>query len=327
MTQDEKIKQVRKFVAKLDEIIKNADVDDDCELAMPKFDNFEKNLIVFLTDVGLADAAATVKNYANHIPATYGIPKIATMKEDADFYRVKLNAILDDLLDPVYTPVRTTPQHADLKPAVNAPENQTKVKSFVEWVQNKWIFAVPIALGVIVIALGTLTEGLSRLRGFWTSVVSSESTKADLRLRLASEVGNRIRQALDSSERDERTLKAGGNPYLSKDIYGNVVRYLNNSFPGEDPQNLADFSLYPEYRERKFESLVIDLMAIEHRQQQAQLKQTLVSFHDLIKRSNGPADQGSEEERRNKAIETVHEATSLIKNKLAGGYFQSSLQD
>ena len=314
-------------MAKLRDIVATADVEEDCKIALPKFHKCEQNLIHFLSDAGFEDDAVVVESHASYIPATYGAPLIETIEKDVDFYCGKLNAILDDLLDPVYTPAVTIPQRVNLKPAVNTAENKTKVKSFLEWVQNKWVFAVPIAFAVIVIALGTFTEGLSRLRGFWTSVVSSESTKADLRLRLASEVGNRIRQALDSLERDELTLKAGGNPYLSKDIYGNVVRYLNNSFPGENLQNLTDFSLYPEYRDRKFESLVIDLMAIEHRQQQAQLKQTLVSFHDLIKRSNGPADQGSEEERRNKAIETVQEATALIKNKLAAGYFQSSLQD
>jgi len=102
MTVEEKVAQIRKFVAHFEEIIRTADVDRDCEQALPRFHKCEQNLIAFLCDAGFDEDAAIISSHAEYIPATYGTPLINTMREDVEFYAGKLNALVEDLENPVY---------------------------------------------------------------------------------------------------------------------------------------------------------------------------------------------------------------------------------
>jgi hypothetical protein len=113
MTRNEKIEQLRAFIMKLRDIVATADVGDNCKLALPKFHKCEQNLIHFLSDAGFKHDAAVVASHANQVPATYGAPLIQTMEKDVDFYSSKLNAILDDLLNPVYTRAANLPDVPD----------------------------------------------------------------------------------------------------------------------------------------------------------------------------------------------------------------------
>lgn len=102
MTTTEKVEQIRKFIRRFQQIIGTADVDDDCKQALPRFHKCEKNLIAFLFDAGFDEDARIISANADYIPATYGAPLIHTMREDVEFYTGKLNAILEDLENPVY---------------------------------------------------------------------------------------------------------------------------------------------------------------------------------------------------------------------------------
>jgi hypothetical protein len=103
MTTSEKVEQIRKFIDRFQQIIDTADVDEDCKQALPRFHKCEKNLIAFLFDAGFTEDAHIIDSHADYIPATYGAPLINTMREDVEFYTGKLNAILEDLENPVYT--------------------------------------------------------------------------------------------------------------------------------------------------------------------------------------------------------------------------------
>ena len=103
MTHEEKIEHVRGFIQRFQQIVTTADVDEDCKQALPRFHKCEQNLISFLSDAGFQQDASVIASHANYIPATYGTPLIGTLREDAEFYCGKLNAILEDLLDPIYT--------------------------------------------------------------------------------------------------------------------------------------------------------------------------------------------------------------------------------
>jgi hypothetical protein len=104
MTPDEKIQHVRDFIERLREIVATADMDDDCKQALPRFHKCEERLISFLSDAGFDQDASIIATHAHHIPATYGAPLIYTIRDDVEFYCGKLNAILEDLVTPIYTP-------------------------------------------------------------------------------------------------------------------------------------------------------------------------------------------------------------------------------
>ncbi len=104
MTRDDKIQRIRRFIDRLQQIVATADVDDDCKQALPRFHSCEQKLISFLADACLHQDASVISSHAQYVPATYGAPVIDTMKDDVEVYCGKLNAILEDLLDPIYTP-------------------------------------------------------------------------------------------------------------------------------------------------------------------------------------------------------------------------------
>src|SRR5206468_12806698 len=110
MTAQEKIIQIKKFIDRFHEIIQTADVGDDCKLALPRFHKGEQNLIAFLFDAGFADEARVISSHADYIPATYGAPLIHTIREDVEFYTGKLNALLEDLENPVYSRNEKSPR-------------------------------------------------------------------------------------------------------------------------------------------------------------------------------------------------------------------------
>jgi len=102
MTADEKVIQIKKFIDRFDEIIRTADVDRNCDQALPRFHKCEDNLIAFLSDAGFDEEARIISAHADYIPANYGAPLIHTIREDVEFYTGKLNALLEDLENPVY---------------------------------------------------------------------------------------------------------------------------------------------------------------------------------------------------------------------------------
>ncbi len=102
MTREAKIDQIRKFIQRLESIVATADVDDDCKQTLPRFHRCEENLISFLREAGFTNDANIIAGNATFVPETYGAPLITTIQEDVGFYTGKLNALLEDLLDPVY---------------------------------------------------------------------------------------------------------------------------------------------------------------------------------------------------------------------------------
>jgi hypothetical protein len=84
-----------------------------------------------------------------------------------------------------------------------------------------------------------------------------ESKTTELRRRLATEFANRIFEAKEALQVDRLRVEHKAT-YPKEEIYGEVLAYLNNSYVvnRSDPH---DFSAYPEFRTRTFNSLLVEI--------------------------------------------------------------------
>ena len=136
--------------------------------------------------------------------------------------------------------------------------------------------------------------------------------------KIVMEVRHRANQALQELQDDKAFLTSAKEaPYVPSSIYYNSVRYLNNKFPEE--ANPPDYSVFPEYRGRDFESLIRELIILRGEQP---LQATWDGFKQLKKLS----EQQNEELDKRKDLEAVANASRIITTKILGSYFKSSIE-
>lgn len=139
---------------------------------------------------------------------------------------------------------------------------------------------------------------------------------------IVTELSNRVIEALDGLRLDEVGIKKGTD-FLPKSIYSNAVLYLNNSLE-------YDFSIYPEYRQRTFRSLIIELSAIESPSAQPRLKETVAAFEKLVDLASVRFDFAQEPKQQQvpheqeKELEAVRDARDLLRTILLSDCLKSS---
>ena len=123
----------------------------------------------------------------------------------------------------------------------------------------------------------------------WQAKKSEEARKAEIARRLDTEIGNRLSQALWALRDDEVGIKKGS-LYAPRWIYANVGDYLDNFFV-HDPSNPRDFSVYPEYRNRSFRSLILELDTVVNVDAQPDLRMALSAYGRLIDKAQMDSDK------------------------------------
>ena len=136
--------------------------------------------------------------------------------------------------------------------------------------------------------------------------------------KLIMEISHRAHAALDRLGEDERDITSGTNLYPPEDIYYNVTRFLNNSFP--DVENAPDYSAFSENRASSFEALIGELTAIKGNTRPLQSAWgAFRKLDNLSKQKTGQPD-------KQKSLEGVANAKSIITNEILNRYFKSSIE-
>lgn len=112
--------------------------------------------------------------------------------------------------------------------------------------------------------------------------------KTDIKRRLNTEITSRIKEALEALHLDIKRID-GGNVYPASSIYNEALHYLDNNVT--DGQKLFDFSIYPEYRSRRFRSLIFELSPIVEKSELPQLRQAEATYKQLEKLADQAAIQ------------------------------------
>lgn len=120
--------------------------------------------------------------------------------------------------------------------------------------------------------------------------------------KLDDEISNRIYQALGGLRTDEANVE-NGQYYDPRDIYASITYYLNNKFTSTDNTVYPEFSIFPEYKDRDFRSLITELYDMVDTSEKLELRDALIAYEQI-------ADKGS--------IESNSQHESASKEQLVG---------
>jgi hypothetical protein len=142
-----------------------------------------------------------------------------------------------------------------------------------------------------------------------------ESRKAEMlkrattMLRLDTEIAFRLAMALEGLSIAE--IAVDGRFSSPQYIYRAVYNSLENYFI-HDPQNARDFSVFPEYRERTFRALLLELRTAIDTADIPDLKDALDAYEEV----SDNADTGSLDESLQACSEAVTKMRNLLQNRM-----------
>ena len=111
------------------------------------------------------------------------------------------------------------------------------------------------------VVVGTLTALVAR----YQKDQSERAQKATVERRLNTEISSRLADGLVAMRLDHKRVTEKSNVYFASAMYNEAIYYLDNRVTDND-KNPLDFSVYPEYKHRRFRSLLFELSAVaEHR--------------------------------------------------------------
>jgi hypothetical protein len=112
---------------------------------------------------------------------------------------------------------------------------------------------------------------------------SEQVQKEDRLTRLTTEIGFRVENGVSALASDQRRIQAGGtlSPF---DVYVDGLNYLDNRvfYRGGSTPEQIDYSVYAEYRDRKFRSLLVDLRNVAGRPAAAALNDANALYMELF---------------------------------------------
>lgn len=156
---------------------------------------------------------------------------------------------------------------ADDKAADKTPKTSAgKVWMFLNSSFGLWVLSS--------VVLAWITKAYStRQAAKAESLKRAESAK-----RLDTEIAYRVAMALDGNRINEARLETS--PTTPQGIYQVAYNYLENFFI-RGPENNRDFSVFPEFRERTFRALILELMTLVEAQEVPDLKEALEAYEEL----------------------------------------------
>ena len=157
------------------------------------------------------------------------------------------------------------------------------------------------ALGSVVLALIIKAYSTREAR-------KAESLKLEeTRNRLDTEIAFRLAMALDGLRINEARLESS--PTTPRGIHQNAYDYLENAFiTFSEPNRGRDFSVFPEYKDRTFRALILELRTVVDAHDEADLRQALHAYEQL---SEG-GDIGSEDS----SPKCCHDAFATVRDLL-----------
>ena len=161
------------------------------------------------------------------------------------------------------------------------------------------------ALGSVVLALIIKAYSAREAR-------KAENLKrVDTATRLDTEIAFRLAMALDGLRINEARLESS--PTTPRGIHQNAYDYLENAFiTFAEPNKGRDFSVFPEYKDRTFRALILELRTVVDAHDEPDLRQALHAYEQL---SEG-GDIGSEDSSPKSCHDAFATVRDLLQNQL-----------
>src|SRR5579862_4598115 len=159
--------------------------------------------------------------------------------------------------------------------------------------ERSWAF-LNSSLGLWVLS-SVVLAGLTTAYAHYQSNREEQTRKAELERRLDTEISSRISSALAGLRLDKVRIEQGER-YQPEWIYSTAQSYLDNFFI-TDPSSRRDFSVYPDYRNRTFRSLVLELRAVADSSARQELTTVLAAYEQLLDLGSAESTPGKTAEK------------------------------
>lgn len=153
-TNEEYADRIRGFIQELNNIVNTADVEDDCRLASIRLEMCVKRLVKSLNTAGFREDSRIVENISSTVKATYGAPRIYSIKEDVEAYNARLTVLAEEVacratpikrINSVITPssLGYTPALPELRTTIPTrwtDDQRNLVAELISEAQSYWIY-------------------------------------------------------------------------------------------------------------------------------------------------------------------------------------------
>ena len=178
--------------------------------------------------------------------------------------------------------------------------------------ERAWAF-LNSSLGLWVlssIVLAALTTAFAH----YQSNREEQARKAELERRLDTEISSRISSSLAGLRLDKVRIEQGER-YQPEWIYSTAQSYLDNFFI-TDPSSRRDFSVYPDYQNRTFRSLVFELRAAVDSPVRQELTTVLAAYEELLNLGSVESTPAQKTPGKDESLEAVKNAVELLDHRL-----------
>jgi hypothetical protein len=127
--------------------------------------------------------------------------------------------------------------------------------------------------------------------------------------RLDTEIAFRLAMALDGLRINKARLESS--PTTPRGIHQNAYDYLENAFI-TFPEKGRDFSVFPEYRDRTFRALILELRTVVDAHEEPDLRKALNAYEELAE----GGDIGSEDSSPQACNDAFVKVRELLENEL-----------
>ncbi len=152
----------------------------------------------------------------------------------------------------------------------------------------------------------------------------AQARRVEIKRRLDTEISNRIAEALTGSRTNAGRIEQG-QPYSPRDIYTDTVGYLDNFFI-TNPSNPRDFSIYPDYRNRGFRSLIFELSTVVDSSELPDLREALEGYEQLADLADlGDKAGGGNATGKNESLKAATRSMELLASRVMKDRWRSRM--
>ncbi|HEV2133715.1 MAG TPA: hypothetical protein VGR47_05580 [Terracidiphilus sp.] len=170
------------------------------------------------------------------------------------------------------------------------------------------------------VVLGSLTAAVTTFNA--RSV--REAQRAEIQRRLNTEISSRIQASKAAMRVEEQKLERGQQSHPSWE-FSTAWHYLNNTFTYDGAP--VDFSIYPEYQKRSFQSLVYELSTLAGRETLPAIldaQRTFRNLEQLADQAEVGEDQSSPAD-KNAALAAARKSIEILQHLQSNSFWQTPL--
>ncbi len=154
---------------------------------------------------------------------------------------------------------------------------------------------------------------------------TERTKKTTTRDHLNTEISSRIADAVVALRLEHKRV-TNGTKYWASVMYSEALRYLNNRIT-DDAGKPVDFSIYPEYKGRRFRSLIVELGAVADASLMTALREAQAAYTRLEELTDVTplGEDNTKDPDREKCLAAIQESCTILEALQAHTFWRAPL--